>query len=250
VIVIPAIDLLGGKAVRLREGCRDAATVYHERPWELAAEFAADGARTIHVVDLDAAFGEARQIDLLRGVIDAARVPAPQGVLAELRVPVQLGGGLRDRAAIEAALASGAAFAVLGTAAVRDPALVEAVCRSYPDRIIVAVDARDGRVAVAGWAETSDVTAIDLARRAADWGAAKILYTDVARDGLRTGPAVDATFRLQAAVSCPVIASGGVSSLADLRALSAAGVRECIVGRALYDRVFTLAEALAEVSAC
>jgi len=243
-IVIPAIDLLAGNAVRLREGRRADATIYHERPWELAAAFAA--ARVIHVVDLDAAFdgAAARQVDLVRRVIQAARRPAPEGVLAGLRVPVQLGGGLRDRPTIEAALAAGAAFAVLGTAAVRDPALVESVCRAHPDRIIVAVDAKDGRVAVDGWAATSDVDAADLARRAADWGAAKILYTDVARDGLRTGPALDATFRLQAAVTCPVIASGGVSSLADLRALAAAGVRECIVGRALYDRVFTLAEAI------
>lgn len=246
-IVIPAIDLLAGKAVRLRAGRREDATIFHDDPPRLAAELSAAGARFIHVVDLDAAFDgpAARQVDLIERIIDAARRPAWEGELGGLRVPVQLGGGLRDRAIIEAALDDGAAFVVLGTAAVRDPALVESVCRAHPDRVIVAVDAKDGRVAVEGWASTTDVDAADLARRAADWGAAKILYTDVARDGLRAGPAIDATFRLQAAVSCPVIASGGVSSLDDLRALAAAGVRECVVGRALYDRVFTLAEAMA-----
>jgi phosphoribosylformimino-5-aminoimidazole carboxamide ribotide isomerase len=136
-------------------------------------------------------------------------------------------------------------FAVLGTAAVADPALVERLCRRHAGRIVVAVDARDGLVAVEGWTRASSVTANELAARAAGWGAAKILYTDVARDGLKRGPNVEATAALQRAVSLPVIASGGIGSLDDLRALAAAGVAECVVGRALYDGAFTLAEALA-----
>jgi phosphoribosylformimino-5-aminoimidazole carboxamide ribotide isomerase len=234
-IVVPAIDLLSGKAVRLKEGRRDEATIYHERPWEQALEFAQAGAERIHVVDLDGAFaGRPQQFEMIRRI------------LATAKRPMQVGGGIRDEAAVDAVLGAGARWAVLGTAAVKDPVLVERVCRRHRDQVIVAVDARDGRVTVAGWTEASDVDAADLARRAADWGAAKILYTDVARDGLRGGPNVAATARLQAALGeVPVLASGGIGSLDDLRALAAAGVRECIVGRAIYDRVFTVAEAIA-----
>jgi phosphoribosylformimino-5-aminoimidazole carboxamide ribotide isomerase len=231
--IIPAIDLLGGKAVRLREGRRDDVTVFRDAPWELVAEFAAGGAERIHVVDLDGAFsGERRH----RDAIDR--------ILREATVPVQVGGGLRERAAVDALLDAGAAFAVLGTAAVKDPAFVEDVCAAYPGRIVVAVDARDGRVAVEGWVETSDVSAVELGRRAAGWGAGALLYTDVARDGMHRGPNVDATRALAEAVSVPVIASGGVSSLDDLRDLAAAGIPLAIVGRALYENHFTLPQAI------
>jgi phosphoribosylformimino-5-aminoimidazole carboxamide ribotide isomerase len=234
VIVIPAIDLLGGKAVRLRAGRREDATVYHDRPWEVAAAFAKDGATIVHVVDLDGAFaGERRHVEVIRRILECG-------------LPVQVGGGIRDEAALDAVLATGASFAVLGTAAVKSPELVKRACEKHAGRVIVAVDAKDGFVAVEGWAEASTVEATELATRAAGWGAAKILYTDVARDGLRTGPNVEATARLQRALggSVPVIASGGISSLDDLRALAAAGVSQCVVGRALYDGVFTLGEAL------
>ncbi len=235
-IVIPAIDLLGGRAVRLELGRRDRATVFSERPWELAAGFAAAGAARIHVVDLDGAFAGA-----------PSQAGAVARVIAASPVPVQVGGGLRDRAAVQAALDAGAARAVLGTAAIDDPALVEAICAEHPGRVVIAVDARDGVVAVAGWVRTAGVTAIELARRAAAWGAAAVLYTDVARDGVHAGPNVPATAELVAAVGdrLEVIASGGVSSLDDLRALRDAGVPACVVGRALYDRRFTLEEALA-----
>jgi len=232
-IVLPAIDLLEGAAVRLRAGRREDATVYSRAPWEVAARFAAAGASGLHVIDLDGAFsGERRHGEALRRI-------------AAVGLPLQVGGGLRTEAEVDAVLDAGAALAVLGTAAVRDPAMAERICRRHPGRIVVAVDARGGRVAVAGWTETSDIDALDLARRAQAWGAARILYTDVERDGLAVGPAVEATARLARALSVPVIASGGIGSLDDLRALRQAGVPMCVVGRALYDGTFTLTEALA-----
>jgi phosphoribosylformimino-5-aminoimidazole carboxamide ribotide isomerase len=232
-MVIPAIDLLGGAAVRLKAGRRDDATVYSTAPWEVAAGFAAGGAACLHVVDLDGAFaGERRHVDLLRRIVECG-------------VPVQVGGGLRRAADVDAVLDGGAALAVIGTLAARAPAEAERICRDHPGRVVVAVDARAGKVAVAGWTETSSIDALDLARRAEGWGAARILYTDVDRDGLGGGPAVDATARLARALAIPVIASGGIGRLADLRALRDAGVPMCVVGRALYDGAFTLAEALA-----
>lgn len=231
--LLPAIDLLGGRAVRLEAGDRARATVFHERPAELVAELARDGADRLHVVDLDGAFGEPRQAELVRAIVAASPIP------------VEVGGGLRDLPSIEAVLALGAAYVVLGTAAVRTPDLVEQACRAHPGRVIVAVDARDGVVSVEGWTASGGVTAIELGRRAAGWGAAALLYTDVARDGLHTGPNVGATAALAAAAGCEVIASGGVGSLADLAALRDAGIPAAVVGRALYDRRFTVAEAAA-----
>lgn len=232
--IYPAIDLLGGKAVRLEEGVRERATVFSEAPWELVAEFAAGGAACIHVVDLDGAFhGAPHHHALIERMLTASTVP------------VQVGGGIRSYAAAESLLGWGARRVVVGTAAIKQPAMIEQLCRSHPDRIVVAVDARDGIVAVEGWVESAGITAIELGKRAEQWGAAALLYTDVSRDGLGTGPAVGSTAALAAAVSIDVIASGGVSSLDDLRALAAAGIPAAIVGRALYDRRFTLAEAIA-----
>ncbi len=233
-IVVPAIDLMDGKVVRLREGKREEATVYHERAWEIAKEWAAQGAALIHVVDLDGAFaGAPRQSALIRRISE------------ECGVPLQVGGGLRDAAAVEAVLQNGARHAVLGTSAVKNPQLVEQLCQKHPGCIVVAVDAKDGMVAVEGWTQESEVSAAELAKKAVSWGAAKILYTDVARDGTGRGPAVKATAALQKLISVPIIASGGIGSLDDLRALAQAGVRECVVGRALYEGAFTLAAALA-----
>jgi phosphoribosylformimino-5-aminoimidazole carboxamide ribotide isomerase len=227
---------LGGRAVRLRRGDRNDVTVFSERPWELVAAFVRDGAERIHVVDLDGAFDGAPE-----------HGDAIARILAEATVPVQVGGGLRTRDAVEAVLAAGAGFAVLGTAAVKDPAFVQAVCAAHPGRIIVAVDAKDGMVAVEGWVETASISATELGTRAASWGAGALLYTDVARDGINAGPNLAATAALQRAVgtATPVIASGGVSSLDDVRALAAAGIEYAIVGRALYDQRFTLREAIA-----
>ncbi len=234
-IIAPAIDLLGGNVVRLRLGRRDDATIYSNDPPVIAARFARAGAKLIHIVDLDGAFaGAPKQLDLIRAIALAAGVP------------VQAGGGVRDENAVKSALAAGATWVVLGTAAVKDPELVETLCRRHAGKIVVAVDARDGRVAVEGWTQASHVDAVDLARRAAGWGAAKILYTDVARDGVKSGPNVAATAALQAALgSTPVIASGGIGTLADLAALAKAQIAECVIGRALYDGVFTVEEAIA-----
>jgi len=232
--VIPAIDLLDGRAVRLREGKKDEVTVYREHPEELVAELAAGGAERIHVVDLDGAFaGARRHADVIARVCAASPVP------------VQVGGGIRDEATARAVLDAGAAAVVLGTAAVKSPAMVRALCEALPGRVIVAVDAKDGMVAVEGWVETSDVSAIELGRQAAAWGAAGLLYTDVARDGTGVGPNVAATAALAAGVTIDVIASGGVATLDHLRALARAGLPAVVVGRALYDRRFTLPEAIA-----
>ena len=228
----PAIDLLGGKAVRLEEGRRDRATIFHDDPPQLVAELARGGADRLHVVDLDGAFaGAPQQQAIVRKIIEASPLP------------VEVGGGIRDRAAIERVVELGAAFVVLGTAAVRSPALVEEACRAHPGRVIVAVDARNGVVAVDGWTASGDVTAIELGKRAASWGAAALLYTDVSRDGLHVGPNVEVTAELARAVDCEVIASGGVGTLDHLRRLRDAGIAAVVVGRALYDRHFTVDEA-------
>ena len=232
--VVPAIDLMDGCAVRLTRGRRDSAVVYHRAPWELAAKFAGEGAARVHVVDLDGAFdGERRHRDII------ARMAREGGV------PLQVGGGLRSGDDIEALLASGVERVVLGTRAIADPEGTRATCESYPNRIVIAVDAVDGRVAVEGWTVTSELSATELGERAASWGAAALLYTDVQRDGTGVGPNVEATRALAGAVGIPVIASGGIGALEHLRALAAAGIVEAVVGRALYENAFTLPEALA-----
>ncbi len=228
--LFPAIDLLGGRAVRLERGERGRATVFHERPVELVEELAI--ADRLHVVDLDGAFGEPRQADLIRDIVAASPVP------------VEVGGGIRDRATVESVLATGAAFVVLGTAAVKSPALVEDVCRAHSGRVIVAVDAKDGIVAVDGWTASGNVTAEELGKRAAGWGAAALLYTDIARDGVHSGPNIEVTARLATVVGIDVIASGGVSSLDDIARLRDASIPAVVVGRALYDKRFTVADAL------
>ena len=237
-IVIPAIDLMGGAAVRLVRGEKETRQVFSDEPWALAAAMVAEGAERLHLIDLDGAFAGQ---PVSRAAIER--------IAREARVPIQLGGGLRDRAAVEAALAAGATWAVLGTAAVRDPALVKDLCAAFPGRIIVAVDARDGWVAVEGWTRASTVRAAELGGQAAAWGAAALLYTDVSRDVTGEGPAVEATAALQREVGVPVIASGGIGSLEHVRALAGAGVAMTVIGRALLERRFSLAEAV-EAARC
>ena len=232
--MIPAIDLIGGKAVRLEQGRRESAKTYHDNPVELVDDFVSAGAERIHVVDLDGAFAGAPAQTELIGILCAAS-----------RVPIEVGGGIRELEHLDDLFAAGARLAVLGTAAIRSPAFVESACKAHPGRVIVAVDAKDGMVAVDGWIEVSDVPAQLLAERAASWGAAGILYTDISRDGTRTGPNVEATAKLAGSVRCEVIASGGVGTLDHLASLRDANISSVVVGRALYEKRFTLVEAIA-----
>jgi phosphoribosylformimino-5-aminoimidazole carboxamide ribotide isomerase len=237
-IVIPAVDVREGRCVRLRQGQADAETVFGDDPVAVAVRWAAVGAARLHVVDLDGAFaGAPRQAALVEKMIAAV---AP--------LPVSVGGGLRDEAAIAAILAAGARWAVVGTRAALDPRFLQAIGRRWPDRIIVAVDGRGGRVAVKGWTEESAEAVVDVARRARAAGAAAVLYTDVGRDGTGLGPNVADTGALASAVDVPVLASGGVASLADLRALAAIpGVAGAVVGRALYTGAIDLGQAVAAI---
>ncbi len=234
-ILYPAIDLKDGACVRLRRGEMAAATVFNQDPADQARRFAAAGAAWLHVVDLDGAFaGKPKN----RGAVEA--------ILSAVAIPCQLGGGIRDSAAIDAWLGAGVARVVLGTAALKNPELVREACRRHPGRIAVAIDARAGKVAVEGWAEVSEVDALDLAARFADAGVGAIVFTDVERDGIMEGPNVAATAKLAEATAIPVIASGGISGLSDLAALKAAGAAGAIVGRALYDGGLDLRQALAQ----
>ena len=246
--LIPAIDLLGGRCVRLAQGRYDAATVYDDDPAAVAARFAAQardagGALAwLHVVDLDGA----------RSGAPANRAAVEAVLAAAGNARVELGGGLRSLAAVEAWLGLGVARVVLGTAALRDPALVREAARRFPGRVAVGIDARDGRVAVSGWLETSETDAVALARRFEDAGVAALVHTDIARDGMGTGPNLEATAVLAESVSVPVIASGGVGSEDDVRAaraLAPRGVAGLIVGRALYTGAVDLGRAL-RIAAC
>ncbi|MCA9510259.1 MAG: 1-(5-phosphoribosyl)-5-[(5-phosphoribosylamino)methylideneamino]imidazole-4-carboxamide isomerase [Myxococcales bacterium] len=240
--VIPAIDLLDGRAVRLAQGRYEDATVYDDRPALVAGRFVAAGATRIHVVDLDGAkAGRPVNGVAIRKVVSAAG-----------RVPVQLGGGLRTLAAVESALELDVDRVILGTAALRDPDLVRDAARRFPGRIVVGIDAKDGRVAVEGWLEASDVAAVDLARAFEDAGVAAIVYTDIARDGMLGGPNLDATVALARAVAIPVVVSGGVATVDDLVAAARRagdGIAGAIVGRALYTGAIDLEAALERVGA-
>jgi phosphoribosylformimino-5-aminoimidazole carboxamide ribotide isomerase len=241
--LIPAIDLLGGQCVRLSQGRYDRVTVYHDDPSRIAAEFAAHPLRRLHVVDLDGA----------RAGRPCNR-EAVGAILQEMRgIPVELGGGIRTLESVEAWLDLGVDRAILGTAALRDPDLVREAAARFPGRIGVGIDARDGRVAVEGWLETSEVDAVEVAKRFQDVGVAAIIHTDIARDGMQTGPNFDATVRLAAAVEIPVIASGGVGSEEDVRAAARyaeQGIAGLIVGRALYTGAVDLGRALEIVACC
>jgi phosphoribosylformimino-5-aminoimidazole carboxamide ribotide isomerase len=236
-ILYPAIDLKAGQCVRLLRGEMSAATVFSDDPAGEAKRFVAAGCRFLHVVDLDGAFAGKP--------MNRAAVTA---IVAAAGVPVQLGGGIRDRATIEGWLGAGVARVILGTLALSDPALVKAACRAYPGRIVLGIDARGGRVAVEGWAKASERQALDLALDFEDAGAAAIVYTDIERDGALAGVNVEATAALARKLTTGVIASGGVAGLDDLRRLKAHeadGIAGVICGRALYDGRLDLAQALA-----
>jgi len=235
-ILYPAIDLKDGHAVRLLRGEMEKATVFNEDPAAQARDFVAAGCEWLHLVDLNGAFAGAP--------VNAAAVEA---ILSETQVPAQLGGGIRDMRTIETWLEKGLARVILGTVAVETPALVRAAARAFPGQVAVGIDARGGKVATRGWAEETDVDATELARSFEDAGVSAIIYTDINRDGAMQGPNIDATAALARAVSVPVIASGGVSSLEDLVALRDCGAAldGAISGRALYDGALDLKEALA-----
>ncbi len=236
-ILFPAIDLKDGQCVRLRRGDMDQATVFNTDPADQAARFAAQGFAWLHVVDLNGAFAG-----------EPVNGEAVSRILETVSLPVQLGGGIRDMQTAAFWLERGVARIVLGTAAVRDPGFVTAACRAFPGQVAVGLDARDGRVAVAGWAETTAMGVLDIARRFEDCGVAAIVFTDIGRDGVLEGLNIEATVALAEAVSIPVIASGGLSGLADLEALADSGcdgIEGAIAGRALYDGRLDAAAALA-----
>jgi phosphoribosylformimino-5-aminoimidazole carboxamide ribotide isomerase len=236
VILFPAIDLKDGLAVRLEQGDMARATVFNRDPAAQAHAFEAQGFEYLHIVDLDGAFaGKPRNADAIDRILET------------ISIPVQLGGGIRNMATIEGWLEKGVNRVIIGTAAVRDPELVRNAAKKFPDQVAVGLDARDGKVAVEGWAETSQLSALDIARRFEDAGVAAIIYTDIARDGLLKGLNLDATIALADAVSIPVIASGGFASIADVKALlepTANKLAGAIAGRALYDGRLDAAAAL------
>jgi phosphoribosylformimino-5-aminoimidazole carboxamide ribotide isomerase len=241
VILFPAIDLKDGQAVRLEQGDMARATVFEHNPAAQARLFENQGFEYLHVVDLDGAFAG-----------KPVNAQAVERILATVKMPVQLGGGVRDMATVEGWLGKGIKRVIIGTAAVRDPALVKQAAKAFPGRVAVGLDARDGKVAVAGWAETSEMTVLDIARRFEDAGVAAIIYTDISRDGLLKGLNLDATIALAEAISIPVIASGGLASLDDIKAMLTPRARKlegAITGRALYDGRLDAAAALKLIKA-
>ncbi len=235
-IVIPAIDIKNGRCVRLEQGRMDRETVFGDDPAAMARRWQSQGASLIHLVDLDGAVSKTPR-----------NRTAVAAIVAAVDVPLQLGGGIRDMETIEMYFELGVRRIVIGTEAIRSPELVRDAGRRFPERMVVGIDARKGRVAIEGWTETTQTTAIDLARRFEDCGVAAINFTDIHRDGMQTGPNIEATAELAEAVSIPVVASGGVSSLDDIRnlkPLEALGVEGVITGRALYSGTLDLSAAL------
>jgi phosphoribosylformimino-5-aminoimidazole carboxamide ribotide isomerase len=233
VLLIPAIDLKDGRCVRLRQGRMDDETVFSDDPVDMAGRWVREGARRLHLVDLNGAFaGEPVNGAAVRAI--AARFPG---------LPIQVGGGIRDESTIAAYLDAGVTWCIIGTAAVKDPALVARACRAFPGHIIVGLDAKDGQVAIKGWAELTEHRVEELAKRFEQDGVSAIVYTDIGRDGMLTGPNVEATQRLAEAIATPVIASGGITNLDDVRALvkasqasaSGGGIVGAITGRAIYE---------------
>ncbi len=236
--VIPAIDLRGGRCVRLHQGDFRRETVFSDDPVAMALRWQEQGGPRLHVVDLDgAAAGEPAHLEIISAII------------AELDIPVQVGGGIRSAATARAWLEAGVHRVVIGTAAVRNPGMVREVCREHgSERVVVSVDARDGMVALQGWTEASEVSALDLALRMSALGVVRLLYTDIARDGMLSGPDLDSNARLVRETGMAVLASGGVASIEDIQRLAPTGVEGVIVGRALYTGAVRLAEAVTATS--
>ena len=236
-IIYPAIDIRGGRCVRLTEGRFDAETVFADDPAEMALKWAGLGAEFLHLVDLDGALaGEGKT------------VPVIERILQSVSIPVQLGGGIRNLETIEKLLSLGVTRLILGSAAVKNPQLVEEACKKYPGHIAVGIDAKNGEVAIEGWGQGSGVAATELAKKMAAYGVENIIYTDISRDGMLSGVNVEATAALARACGVPIIASGGVASLEDIRRVKAVesdGVQGCIIGKAIYTGAVDLKAALA-----
>src|ERR1700693_5784214 len=228
-LIIPAIDLKDGSCVRLEQGRMESATVFSKEPGKAAAQWALKGARRLHVVDLNGALaGKPRNEAAIKAIIGAI----------DSDIPVQLGGGIRDLDTIERYLDDGVSFIIIGTAAVKNPGFLHEACDAFPGHIIVGLDAKDGQVATDGWSKLTGHDVVDLAKRFQDYGVEAVIYTDIGRDGMMTGVNIEATVRLAQARTVPVIASGGLSSLDDLRRLLAVeseGITGCITGRAIYE---------------
>jgi phosphoribosylformimino-5-aminoimidazole carboxamide ribotide isomerase len=229
----PAIDLRGGKCVRLRQGDYEQETVFAEDPAAVARRFASEGARHLHIVDLEGA-REGLPVNL----------PSVQDIVHAVEIECELGGGIRDEQSVAELLAFGLCRLVIGTSALDDPEWFRATCRKFPGKLVLGIDARDGLAATEGWLKTSEVSALALARQFAGEPLAAIIYTDIASDGMLSGPNLKAMTEMQSAVTVPVIASGGVTTVDDVARLAQAGLAGCIIGRALYEGTLTLAEAL------
>lgn len=236
-IVLPAIDLKEGKCVRLEQGLMDRDTIYHDNPAEQARIWQEQGGELLHIVDLDGAFaGVPKNRDAIKAIVDAITIPA------------ELGGGIRDMQTIEAYLELGIDRVILGTVAKENPQLVAEACKKFPGQIVVGIDARDGLVAVRGWADVTEKLATEMAREMAGFGVEAIIYTDITRDGMMQGPNIEATRTLAESIDIPVIASGGLSSLDDIRrlmAIESSGVTGVITGKAIYSGAIDLREAVA-----
>lgn len=235
-IIIPAVDIKGGRCVRLLEGRAEAETVFSEFPLEMARKWADQGAERLHVIDLDGAFEKGpRNYAIIKDIIQT------------IKLPIQLGGGIRDLHTVERYLSLGLAQVILGTVALKDPLLVKEACRLFPEQIMVSLDARDNRIAVEGWTELSDIDPVDLAKQYQDWGVKAIIFTDIARDGTQQGPSIFSTRRLAQATRLPVIAAGGIATLEDivsLAPLESDGLAGIITGRAIYSGSLDLGEAI------
>ncbi len=239
--IIPAIDLKNGKCVRLVQGRKEDQTVFSDDPAAIAQKWADSGAELIHVIDLDGAFEKSPQ-----------HIDAIKKILESVDIPIQLGGGIRNEQTVQMYLDLGVKRIIIGTEAIRNPDFVKKICKTYPDQIIVGIDARQGYVAIEGWTRTTEIKAIDLARQFEDCGVAAINFTDIHRDGMQTGPNIEETQKLAEAVSIPVVASGGVATMEDiinLLPLKSVGVVGVITGKALYTGTLNLKEAIAAANA-
>ncbi|MFH0787967.1 MAG: 1-(5-phosphoribosyl)-5-[(5-phosphoribosylamino)methylideneamino]imidazole-4-carboxamide isomerase [Pseudomonadota bacterium] len=235
-ILIPAVDIKGGRCVRLREGRADAETVFSEFPQKMAQKWVEQGAERLHIIDLDGAFEKGpRNVSIIKDIVNMTKIP------------IQLGGGLRDLKTVESYLSLGLAQVILGTVALKEPQLVKEAGRLFPDHIMVSLDARDNRIAVEGWTEISEIDPVDLVKQYQDWGVKAIIFTDIARDGTQQGPSIESTRRLAQATSLPVIAAGGIATLEDilrLAPLESEGLIGIITGRAIYSGSLNLGEAM------